>query len=50
MPVFFRELLRDGQIDRAVAVARGAVSDRPEILDAGPVYAPEERVHLARTK
>ena len=30
MPVFFRELLRDGQIDRAVAVARGAVSDRPD--------------------
>jgi hypothetical protein len=30
MPVFFRELLRDGQIDRAMAVARGAVSDRPD--------------------
>jgi len=28
--VFFRELLRDGQIDRAVAVARSAVSDRPD--------------------
>jgi hypothetical protein len=28
MPVFFRELQRDGQIDRAVAVARGAVRDR----------------------
>jgi CHAT domain len=30
MPVFFRELLRDGQIDRAVAVARGEVGDRPD--------------------
>jgi hypothetical protein len=28
MPVFFRELQRDGQIDRAVAVARGAVRER----------------------
>jgi hypothetical protein len=28
MPVFFRELQRDGQIDRAVAVARGAVRAR----------------------
>ena len=28
MPVFFRELLRDGQIDRALAVARGAVRER----------------------
>ena len=28
MPVFFRELQRDGQIDRAVAAARGAVRDR----------------------
>ncbi len=28
MPVFFRELLEDGQIDRALAVARGAVRDR----------------------
>ncbi|MCP4654877.1 MAG: SUMF1/EgtB/PvdO family nonheme iron enzyme [bacterium] len=27
MPVFFRELLRDGQIDRALAVARGAVRE-----------------------
>jgi hypothetical protein len=27
MPVFFRELRKDGQIDRAVAVARGAVRD-----------------------
>lgn len=30
MPVFFGELLRDGQIDRAMAVARGAVRDRPD--------------------
>ncbi len=30
MPVFFRELQRDGQIDRAVAVARGAVWQRPD--------------------
>jgi hypothetical protein len=28
MPTFFRELLRDGQIDRALAVARGKVRDR----------------------
>lgn len=28
MPVFFTELLRDGQIDRALAVARGRVRDR----------------------
>ncbi|NTW02148.1 MAG: CHAT domain-containing protein [Oscillochloris sp.] len=27
MPVFFRELHKDGQIDRAVAVARGSVRD-----------------------
>ncbi len=30
MPVFFHELQRDGQIDRAVAVARGAVRQRPD--------------------
>jgi hypothetical protein len=30
MPAFFRELLRDGQIDRAMAVARGVVRDRPD--------------------
>ncbi len=30
MPVFLRELRRDGQVDRAVAVARGAVRDRPD--------------------
>ena len=30
MPVFFRELLKDGQIDRAMAAARGAVRDRPD--------------------
>jgi hypothetical protein len=30
MPVFFRELQRHGQIDRAVAVARGAVRERPD--------------------
>jgi hypothetical protein len=28
MPVFFRELVRDGQIDRAMTVARGAVRER----------------------
>jgi hypothetical protein len=28
MPLLFQELLRDGQVDRAVAVARGAVRDR----------------------
>lgn len=30
MPVFFRELQRDGQIDRAMAAARGAVRDRQD--------------------
>jgi hypothetical protein len=30
MPVFFRELQRDGQIDRAMAVARGAVREQPD--------------------
>jgi CHAT domain/SIR2-like domain len=30
MPVFFKELQRDGQIDRALAVARGAVRERPD--------------------
>ncbi len=30
MPVFFRELLVDGQIDRAMAAARGAVKARPD--------------------
>ena len=30
MPVFFAELLKDGQIDRAIAVARGKVRQRPD--------------------
>lgn len=30
MPVFFKELLRDGHIDRAIAVARGQVRDRAD--------------------
>jgi hypothetical protein len=30
MPVFFTELARDGQVDRAMAVARGAVRARPD--------------------
>ncbi len=30
MPVFLRELRRDGQVDRAMAVARGAVRGRPD--------------------
>ncbi|MEJ2708294.1 MAG: CHAT domain-containing protein [Anaerolineales bacterium] len=30
MPVLFRELRRDGQIDRAVAVARGVVRQNPD--------------------
>ena len=30
MPVFFQELTRDGQIDRAVAVARSEISERPD--------------------
>ncbi len=30
MPVFFQELQRDGQIDRAMSVARGAVRHQPD--------------------
>ena len=30
MPTFFAELLRDGRIDRALAVARGKVRERPD--------------------
>ena len=30
MPAFFAELLKDGQIDRAMAVARGTVRERPD--------------------
>jgi hypothetical protein len=30
IPVFFAELLKDGQIDRALAVARGTVRERPD--------------------
>jgi hypothetical protein len=30
MPVFFKELERDGQIDRAMVAARGAVRDQPD--------------------
>lgn len=30
MPVFFKALLEDGQIDRAMAVARGTVRDQPD--------------------
>jgi hypothetical protein len=30
IPVFFEELQRDGQVDRAIAVARGAVRDRQD--------------------
>jgi hypothetical protein len=30
MPIFFRELARDGQIDRALAVARGAIRRQPD--------------------
>ncbi|MFI5458294.1 MAG: CHAT domain-containing protein [Isosphaerales bacterium] len=31
MPVFFRELRRDGQIDRAMAAARAEVRNRPDV-------------------
>lgn len=31
MPVFFKELLEDGQIDRAMAVARGVVRDHGDV-------------------
>lgn len=48
MPVFFRESQRDGQIDRAVAVARGRVRDRHDWwvpvlytrLESGRLFVP----------
>jgi hypothetical protein len=47
MPVFFKELQRDGVIDRAMAVARGAVRKRPDAwmpvlymrLDKGRIWS-----------
>lgn len=50
MPVFFEELQRDGQIDRAMAAARRAVQERPDWwmpvlftrLESGRLFAPEE--------
>lgn len=30
LPSFFRELARDGQVDRACAIARGRIQDRPD--------------------
>jgi hypothetical protein len=49
MPDFFRELQRDGQIDRAVTVARGAVRERHDWwvpvlftrLASGQLFTPE---------
>jgi hypothetical protein len=49
MPVFFRELQRDGQIDRAVTVARGNVRQRHDWwvpvlftrLESGQLFTPE---------
>jgi hypothetical protein len=32
MPVFFQELARDGQLDRAMAVARGVIRERPDVM------------------
>ncbi len=51
MPVFFRELAKDGQIDRAMAAARATVRERPDSwmpalflrLKDGRIWA-EERV------
>jgi hypothetical protein len=51
MPIFFEELQRDGQIDRAMAAARRAVRDRwdwwvPVLfsrLESGRLFAPEPR-------
>jgi hypothetical protein len=48
MPVFFHELQRDGQIDRAVAAGRGAVRERHDWwvpvlftrLESGRLFAP----------
>ncbi|NTU80934.1 MAG: CHAT domain-containing protein [Chloroflexales bacterium] len=50
MPALFRELQRDGQIDRAVAAARATVGDRPDWwapalflrLDDGCIWAGEQ--------
>ena len=50
MPVFFRELQRDGQIDRAVAAARGAVRERRRLVGAGAVHAPAQRPDLVRAR
>ncbi len=53
MPVFFRELLRDGKIDRAVALARGAVRGRPDFWMPvlfmrlrGSIFPPPKPLHL----
>lgn len=52
LPVLLREVLEDGMIDRAVAAARGAVSDRPDWwspvlwlrLPHGRLWAPRSAV------
>ena len=46
MPVFFRELQRDGVVDRAMAVARGAVRDRADAWAPVLYMRPEERPPL----
>ena len=50
MPVLFTELLRDGQIDRAVAAARGAVRERPDCWMPVLFLRLEERPHLVRAR
>jgi transposase InsO family protein len=55
MPVFFRELLKDGQLERAMAAARGAVRAQPDWwapvlytrLKDGLLYMPGEAVPAA---
>ncbi len=55
MPVFFSELTKDGQLERAMAAARGAVRDQPDWwapvlytrLKDGQLYAANEALLVA---
>ena len=50
MPAFFQELQRDGQIDRAISVARRYRAPPSRCLDASPVHALKKRAHLVRAR
>jgi hypothetical protein len=55
MPVFFKELLKDGQLERAIAAGRSAVRDNPDWwapvlytrLKDGQLYMPGEALPVA---